>query len=145
MIICSCSFCLLLNSNYKYYGIDHIQSDSYYALVAAASSFANAISRFIWGYLLDFFPFKNLVLTNLFIQLFLDIIVRFVVKIKLLYLACVFAAFFCYGGYPCMMPTIHANIYGVSTGTKLFTFSHIGFPLAGWLQYLIVYLFLSWE
>ncbi len=53
-----------MSQNYKSYGIAINKDDEFLTVIGTIGSIFNSLSRFFWGTLIDYFPFKYLIITN---------------------------------------------------------------------------------
>lgn len=111
---------------YKAFGLSFIDDDKFLATVGSVSSIFNSVGRFLWGYLVDKFPFKIciLFLSTAIIALVSTIYFNKFFEIKELYLIWVCAIYLCQCGMPVMVPTIIAKSFGQKNFNAIFGSIH---------------------
>jgi MFS family permease len=107
-------------------------------MVGAVGSIFNALSRLLWGWLLDHFTFKRLAIINLCVQIFISHTLDKAVTSSFGYAFYIWTIYIFYGGLYSMLPTLSSRIFGSKVGTQLYGVIFFGFVIACWLQYLSI-------
>jgi MFS family permease len=66
----------MMTGNFKPIGSSQrnvLTDDNFLTMVGAGASVANCLARIMWGYLLDRFPFKILIIINISLSLFVSL------------------------------------------------------------------------
>ena len=80
----------------------------------------NGSCRLLWGYLMDRFGFKPLMLIISFIEIAIASSFYFIVKIGELYFVCVLLIALCLGGHFSMLAPLFNKVYGVAIGPQTY-------------------------
>lgn len=104
MVLLAASFPLYIASNFKTFGQNDINDDTFTTVVGALGAIANGFSRGPWAYLMDRIGFKPVITILLILQLVVSFTIGAVNHIRYMYLIWVFISFSILGGYFSIFP-----------------------------------------
>ena len=112
MALCSITTGYYLVDSYKTYGQENgINDDFYFAKIGSIAAICNTI-RFTWSTALDYFSYKFIYGSLVFIQMILMFTMPLVATNRLLYAIWVSLTLFCEGGHFTLLPNILRKIFG---------------------------------
>jgi len=127
----------LMANNYKVYGLENINDDSFLTLVGSIGSATNGCSRAVWALLYDKFGFKKVYFCLLILQAVLAATLNFISSVKALYLIWYALIMGCEGGQIAMFPAVTAKVFGAKVGPVIYGFIFVGYTLTNIGAYLL--------
>ena len=128
MIIFSASYGMFMAHTFKALGIASINDDLFMTTVGSIGAVVNGCSRSAWAMLIDKYSFKRIFCILLIIQILLSATLVNISEIgkeswigKPLYMIWIWASFFWLGGHYSMFPTETSKLYGVITGSEVYS------------------------
>lgn len=110
----------IVNQTVNYGEANGFTNTSYLSTVASIGAIFNA-ARFVWSWLLDYYPYREVYGALLGIQIVLNFTIFFVNQNAFLYAVWVCLFMFCEGGHFVLAPNILKKIFGSKT-TQLYGF-----------------------
>ncbi|EAR95978.2 oxalate/formate antiporter family transporter (macronuclear) [Tetrahymena thermophila SB210] len=133
-----CCYGIMIIANFKPYASQHNYNDSFLTFVATIGSIVNGLARLFWGYLMEKITFKQIILYNLGIQIFISSTLDLIIDVPFLFFIYIILAYFSYGGWYAKLPALVAKIFGKKVGTTIYGITFTGFTIAGWIQFFLV-------
>jgi len=93
----------------------------------------NAVTRFIWGWLLDNYKFKILYYSVVFMELFISLTVYYSASYPILYIFENLLCSFCISGTFTMIIPMFNKVFGFNNGAKLFGLTGLNIGFASFL------------
>lgn len=106
MITFGISYPFFMKASFKNYGSLFFSSDSYLTLVATFVYASAALSRFIWGIVLDVIGFKKSFAMILLSVIFCCFTIQLTTGSEVLYIVWIIITNFCEGGHFALFPTL---------------------------------------
>ena len=104
----------MVSNCYRDFGNRNEVDQDYIFVLGILFGIVNGSCRLMWGYLMDRFGFKPLMLTISFIEISIATSFYFIVKINILYFICVLLIALCIGGHFSMLAPLFNKVYGVA-------------------------------
>ena len=120
----------LISNSYRDFGNKNSVDQNYIFVLGITFGLVNGSSRMLWGYLMDKFGFKPLMLIISFIEIIIAASFYFIVKIHILYFIFVLLISLCLGGHFSMLAPLFNKVYGVSIGPQIYGICGIFIGLA---------------
>lgn len=133
---------LLTNTNRTFGNLCGI-SQRYLQVMACLFGIVNAVTRFIWGWLLDNFKFKILYFLVIFMELFISLTVYYSASYPILYIIENLLCSFCISGTFTMIIPMFNKIFGFKNGAKLFGLTGLNIGFASFLGPLLTNLMIT--
>ncbi|EAS03513.1 MFS transporter (macronuclear) [Tetrahymena thermophila SB210] len=131
-------FGILIISNYKVYGEYQNYTDNFLSTVGTVGSVFNGLGRFFWGSLMEKLTIRQIIIINLIFQIIVSFTFSWAAQNAALYLIYVVLAYFLYGGWFSIFPTLVARVYGKKIGTQIYGITFFGYTIASFLQYFVL-------
>jgi len=114
----------------------YIKDDQFLSILGSIGSIANGSFRLFWGTMMDCFRFKinKCIILAIFVVACSTII--WSVNSQAAYLIVVVISYGCYGGLYAIYPTQTIKILGKRIGSKLYSFTFLGFSTGSIIQYI---------
>ena len=120
---------LISNCNRDFGNRNNVPSNAIFTL-GILFGIVNGSSRFLWGYLMDKFGFRNLMFVITTIEVTVGVSLYFVVKFAPLFVICVLLIGACIGGnFVILAPTFN-KIFGLQIGPELYGITSISIGIA---------------
>ncbi|KAL4509365.1 hypothetical protein ABPG72_018296 [Tetrahymena utriculariae] len=128
----------MIVSNYKLYGEYNNYDDNFLSTVGTVGSIFNGLSRVFWGSIMEKLKIEQIIIINLSFQIIVSFTFRWAANYAALYLIYIVLAYFFYGGWFSVFPTLSARIFGKKIGTQIYGVTFLGFSCASFIQYFVV-------
>ena len=109
-----------MSNSYRDFGNKNEVEQNYIFIIGILFGIVNGSSRLLWGYLMDKFGFKPLMLIISFIEITIAASFYFIVKINILFLIYVLLIALCIGGHFSMLAPLFNKVYGVAVGPQIY-------------------------
>ena len=129
-IILNLVFDNLASNCYRDFGNKNEVKQEYMFIIGILFGIVNGSSRLFWGYLMDKFGFKPLMLIISFLEISIAASFYFIVSINILYLISVLLVSLCIGGHFSLLAPLFNKVYGVSIGPQTYGMCGIFIGLA---------------
>ena len=133
----------LASNCYRDFGNRNDVEQDYIFVLGILFGIINGSCRLMWGYLMDRFGFKPLMLIISFIEISIAASFYFIVKINILYFICVLLISLCIGGHFSMLAPLFNKVYGVGIGPQTYGICGIFIGLANLTGPLLCIFFLD--
>lgn len=104
--VCHLFYGYFFTNVYKDFGKNYINNDEFLTMVGATSSLFNGFFKFIWGTLLDYYPFRKVYGGLITLECALIVLISFSVYNKWTFMVVSWLTYMCDGSLMAMLPAL---------------------------------------
>lgn len=111
-----------MSLNFKVYGLLKINDDHFLMITLVVSSILAALSKFLWGYIIDKLSFKKVIIASLILGGGFTLSLPFVSEHRSTFMIWYTMITICERGFLTIGPPILIKLFGVDSGSHLIPF-----------------------